>query len=68
MIMRNFDGRAFEMGIRAQLRKARARGAPFVFINAWNEWAEGAYLEPDEARGPFFLEAIATAVKEIEAV
>lgn len=38
----------------------------FVIINAWNEWGEGAILEPSKKDGYGYLEAVQYALKQHE--
>jgi lipopolysaccharide biosynthesis protein len=37
-------------------------GASYVFINSWNDWPKGAYLEPDQKYGDAFLRVTADAL------
>ncbi len=54
----------YEAWLKALIRRAMETpvfGTPLVAINAWNEWAEGAYLEPDVYYGAAYLNATARA-------
>ena len=38
--------------------KNMVSGCEYLFIDAWNEWGEGNYLEPDEERKYSYLDAV----------
>ena len=52
----------FERYMTQLLSISRQQHKEYVFLMAWNEWGEGAYLEPDEACRYGYLEALRRAV------
>lgn len=42
--------------------KRKISNEEFVFINAWNEWGEGCYLEPDNNNNYRYLESISDII------
>jgi len=67
-IVHGFSTRKFQEWLEFLIGDARERlpeDRRFVMINAWNEWAEGAHLEPDAAVGYGYLNTIGRALSGI---
>lgn len=55
----------FREYMRKLVERAEKENKPMLFINAWNEWAEGAFLEPDKKYGFQKLEAIRDVMENL---
>lgn len=45
--------------------QGKKNSSPYVFFNAWNEWSECAYLEPDKENGYKMLEIVKEVIEEL---
>lgn len=56
----------FKKCLRQQIQKSIREKNEYIYINAWNEWGESAYLEPDEEKGLLYLETIKSVLDEVK--
>lgn len=57
---------AFRLSLRETIKYTKhnfKENQQYLFINAWNEWAEGCHIEPDMIHGYSFLETIQEEVR-----
>lgn len=66
IIVENADPERFKVYLAELIAKNIANGNDMIFINAWNEWGEGMYLEPDQKYGEKYLDAVRYARKNYE--
>lgn len=57
-----FSIEKFQIYMERLVARAKKENKPMLFLNAWNEWGEGAFLEPDQKYGYQKLEAVKRAL------
>ncbi|WP_026903754.1 glycosyltransferase WbsX family protein [Pedobacter glucosidilyticus] len=68
LIFKNSTPKIYKKWLKGKLNmfKPFSKDENFIFINAWNEWAEGNHLEPCIKWGRQYLEATLEALQEAE--
>ena len=68
-IIQNSHPQTYGLWLRSSIEKVQdyPPSERLVFINAWNEWAEGCHLEPDSRNGRDFLRATQDALRSYQA-
>lgn len=64
----NYSLESYYKWLRIIIEETRRRNNEenrFMFVNAWNEWAEGTYLEPDEKYGYANINTLSKAIFDI---
>lgn len=64
-IVRGESPKKFEKYLKELMVISNSQNKDYVFLTAWNEWGEGAYLEPDELNGFGYLEALKKVVNDV---
>ncbi len=64
IIFRGSTPDKFKKYLSANIKNSCNEGNEFLFVNAWNEWGESNYLEPDKKSGYAYLKAVKRALNE----
>jgi MoaA/NifB/PqqE/SkfB family radical SAM enzyme/SAM-dependent methyltransferase len=56
-------GEVYELHLHAAIDATRRRGEKLVFVDSWNDWLRGCYLEPDDRDGRAALLATRRAAR-----
>lgn len=68
-IFHGFDPDTFKQWLKdimLESKRIHSKEEDIIFVNSWNEWAEGSHLEPDMRYGYAYLQVIKDVLEEID--